>query len=103
MTTETESHVYKYINGIDEVIRLYRNGNRALETPNLIDKVCELAGKTSPEVWNYVFPIIKERTFIHNDSEMRVTFVTEASRKYIHLIYMESADTTRKSSKFFVV
>ena len=75
MTTETESDVYKYINGIDEIIRLYRNGNRALETPNLIDKVCELAGKTSPEVWNYVFPIIKERTFIHNDSEMRVTFM----------------------------
>ena len=74
MTTETESDV-KYINGIDEVIRLYRNCNRALETPNLIDKVCELAGKTSPEIWNYIFPIVKERTFIHNDSEMRVTFM----------------------------
>ena len=74
MTTETESDV-KYINGIDEVIRLYRNCNRALEIPNFIDKVCELAGKTSPEIWNYSFPVIKELTFIHNDSEMRVTFM----------------------------
>ena len=74
MTTETESDV-KYINGINEVIRLYRNCNRALEIPNFIDAVCELSGKTSPEIWNYIFPIVKELTFIHNDSEVRITFM----------------------------
>jgi hypothetical protein len=69
----------KYIDGIDEVIRLNKkaieaNYNRALEIPGFIDKVCELEGKTSPEVWNYKFRVISGITFIHNDSEMRVHF-----------------------------
>jgi hypothetical protein len=70
----------KYINGIDEVIRLNKKAikadyNRALEIPNFIDGVCELAGASSPQVWNYKFIVTREGTFVHNDSEMRVTFI----------------------------
>ena len=70
----------KYINGIDEIIRLNEkaikaNYGRTVPITNFIDRVCELAGKTSPEVWNYVFPIVGELTLVHNDSEIRVTFM----------------------------
>tara|TARA_Y100000310_G_scaffold38647_1_gene36175 strand:+ start:3530 stop:3862 length:333 start_codon:yes stop_codon:yes gene_type:complete len=71
----------KYINGINEIARLQKkavkaNYNRCFTNmENFINAVCTATGKSSPEIWNYKFPIVNSLTMPHNDSEMRTHFV----------------------------
>ena len=67
----------KYINGMDEIIRLNTKSiaadyNRQLYIDKLVDSICLDKGQDSTQIWNYKFPITM--SLIHNDTEIRVVF-----------------------------
>jgi len=67
----------KYINGMEEIIKLNTkaiaaNYNRQLDIPALVDAICLDLGVDSTKIWNYKFPITL--SLIHNDTEIRVVF-----------------------------
>ena len=67
----------KYINGMDELIRLNEKAikadyNRQLYTDKIVEAVCLDLGVASPQMWHYKFPITF--SMIHNDTEIRVVF-----------------------------
>ena len=77
-----KEHMYenmpdKYINGMDELIRLNEKAikadyNRQLYTNKIMEAVCVDQGKDSTQIWNTKFPITF--SMIHNDTEVRVVF-----------------------------
>ena len=72
-----ESSPDKFINGIDELIRLNKkavkaNYNRQLYTDKIVDKVCLDRNQDSTQIWNIKMPIVF--SMIHNDTEVRVVF-----------------------------
>ena len=67
----------KYINGMDELIRLNEKAikadyNRQLFTDKIVDKVCLDRNQDSTQIWNIKLPIVF--SMIHNDTEVRVVF-----------------------------
>jgi hypothetical protein len=67
----------KYINGMDELIRLNEKAikadyNRQLYTDKIVEAVCLDKGKDSTQIWDTKFPITF--SMIHNDTEVRVVF-----------------------------
>jgi hypothetical protein len=72
-----ESSPDKYINGMDELIRLNKKAvkadyNRQLFTDKIVDKVCLDRNQDSTQIWNIKMPIVF--SMIHNDTEVRVVF-----------------------------
>jgi len=72
-----ESSPDKFINGIDELIRLNKKAlkadyNRSLYTDKIVDKVCLDRNQDSTQIWNIKMPIVF--SMIHNDTEVRVVF-----------------------------
>jgi hypothetical protein len=72
-----ESSPDKYINGMDELIRLNKKAikakyNRSLYIDKLIKAICFTKKKSEKELWNIKLPIAF--SMIHNDTEVRVVF-----------------------------
>jgi len=72
-----ESTPDKYINGMDELIRLNKKAvkakyNRSLYIDKVIDAICLSKGQDSTQIWDIKMPIVF--SMIHNDTEVRVVF-----------------------------
>ena len=72
-----ESTPDKYINGMDELLRLNKKAikakyNRSLYTDKVIDTICLSKGQDSTQIWDIKMPIVF--SMIHNDTEVRVVF-----------------------------
>ena len=72
-----ESTPDKYINGMDELIRLNKKAikakyNRSLYIDKLIKAICFTTKKDEKEIWDIKLPLTF--SMIHNDTEVRVVF-----------------------------
>ena len=95
-----KEHMYenmpdKYINGMDELIRLNEKAikadyNRQLYTDKIVEAVCLDLGVTSPQMWHYKFPITF--SMIHNDTEIRVVFSWGKGSAQLDLSFDEYED-----------
>ena len=85
----------KYINGMDELIRLNEKAikadyNRQLYTDKIVEAVCLDKGQDSTQIWNYKFPITF--SMIHNDTEVRVVFSWGEGNAQLDMSFDEYAD-----------
>tara|TARA_Y100000296_G_scaffold27852_1_gene32540 strand:+ start:1440 stop:1778 length:339 start_codon:yes stop_codon:yes gene_type:complete len=85
----------KYINGMDELIRLNEkaikaNYNRQLYTDKIVEAICLDKGQDSTQIWNYKFPITF--SMIHNDTEVRVVFSWGEGNAQLDMSFDEYAD-----------
>ena len=85
----------KYINGMDELIRLNEkaikaNYNRQLYTDKIVEAICLDKGQDSTQIWNYKFPITF--SMIHNDTEVRVVFSWGEGNAQLDMSFDDYAD-----------
>ena len=85
----------KYIDGMDELIRLNEKAiradyNRQLYTDKIVEAVCVDQGKDSTQIWNTKFPITF--SMIHNDTEVRVVFSWGKGNAQLDMSFDDYAD-----------
>ena len=85
----------KFINGMEELIRLNKKAikadyNRQLYIDNVVDTICSDKGKNSTQIWNY--PLVITFAMIHNDTEIRVVFSWGEGNAQLDMSFDDYAD-----------